>query len=199
MKTVEEIVIPKCEGRSFTIKKGQTLRVVEVEGPQAADMVAFNEHDRRETFSAWFTRQSSRNFTRVKKLYSRLPAGNVMFTVMTDKPGIYWLSAGRCNRHLYEREYGVREYHKNCHDILVGCLKERGLSEWDMPEVFNMFMNAQFSTDGTYHFVESPVSKGDYVELRAEMDCLVAISACPDDIGEYNGKKPKPLKIQVLE
>ncbi len=197
LKTVKEFMIPKCKGRSFTIKKGELLRIIEVDGPQAADMVAFNEHDLRESFSAWLTRQSSRSFTRTRKLLSKLPAGNVMFTVLTDVPGIYWLTGGRCNSLLYKTQYGVKRYHRNCHDILAECLKPHGLSEWEVPEVFNVFMNAKFTVDGTYEFEKSPVSKGDYVDLRADMDCLVAVSACPDDIGEYNERKPKALKIQI--
>ncbi|TMQ00547.1 MAG: urea carboxylase-associated family protein [Thaumarchaeota archaeon] len=199
LNVVKEFTIPKCEGRSFTIKKGELLRIIEIEGPQAADMVAFNEHDFRESYSAWLTRQSSRSFTRPKKLRSMLPAGNVMFTVLTDVPGVYWLSAGRCNSFLYRDLYGIRGYHKNCHDILAESLKPFGISEWDVPDVFNVFMNAKLGSTGTYEFDKSPVSKGDYVDLRAEMDCLIATSACPDDIGAYNGGKPKPLKIQILK
>ncbi len=63
MATVEEFIIPECEGRVFTVRQGQTLRVIEIEGVQAADMIAFNLSDMKESFSAWLTRQHSRNFT----------------------------------------------------------------------------------------------------------------------------------------
>src|SRR2546428_14180566 len=103
LNVVKEFTIPKCEGRSFTIKKGELLRIIEIEGPQAADMVAFNEQDFKESYSAWLTRQSSRSFTRPKTLRSMLPSANVMFTVLTDLPAVYWLLAGRRNR-LQDRE-----------------------------------------------------------------------------------------------
>lgn len=198
-KVVKEIIIPSCEGRSFAVKKGQTLRVIELEGPQAVDMIAFNLHDYKESLSAWLTRHLSGSFTKAEKLYSKLPAANVMFTVLNYRPGIFWLSPGRCNRLTYKIFHDVKGYHKNCQDILAGCIREHGMSEYDVPEVLNIFMNVKFKEDGTYKFSASPVKKGDYVDLLAEMDCLVAISACPDDLSAYNDFTPKPLKIQLLE
>jgi uncharacterized protein len=193
------MTIPKSSGASFNVSKGQVLRVIEVEGPQAADLMVLNTHDYQESYSAWFTRQRSRSFTRAEKIYSKLPAGNVMFTVLNYREGIFWLTPGRCNSYLYSQQYGISGYHKSCHDILKDCLKEYGIEEWNLPDVLNLFMKAVFTSDGTYSFEPSPVVQGDSIDLRAEMDCLVAVSACPDDIGPYNGKGPKPLKIQIRD
>lgn len=197
-RVVRELIIPKCEGRSFTVRKGQVLRVIEVDGPQAADMIAFNLHDFRESISAWLTRHLSGNFTKAEKIYSRLPAGNVMFTVLTDIPGVFWLSGGRCNRLTYEHIQGGVGHHGNCQDILMECIRPYGLTEYDIHEVLNIFMNAAFHEDGSYELNPSQVKKGDYVELLAEMDLLIAISACPDELSAYNEYNPKPLKIQIL-
>lgn len=194
----EDFVIPKCEARAFEVKKGQTLRVIAVEGPQAADMIIFNLHDMKETFSAWLTRQVARCFTRAKRLYSKLPAGNLMFTVLTEKDGVFWLSGGRCNRLMYERD-GFKGYHKNCQDLLTECIKPYGLTGYDVPDVFNIFMNANFRKDGSYEISQSPVVKGEYVDLLAEMDCLVAISSCPNESGAFNDFRLKPIGIQILE
>jgi uncharacterized protein len=196
---IEELTIPKCEGRTFTIRKGQVLRLIEVEGLQSADLVAFNLHDFRESLSTWLTRQLNGNFKRAKRIYSKLPAGNVMFTVLTDVPNVFYLSPGRCNRLSYKLVRGVKGYHNNCQDILANCLKEHGIDEWNVPEILNIFMNIVFNEDGTYKFVAPPVKKGDHVDLRAEMDCLVGISACPDDVGMINGKGPKPLRVEIRE
>ena len=82
----EDFIVPAGEGKMFTVKKGQTLRVIQVEeGVQAADLIIFNEHDMKESFSAWLTRHFSGCFTRAEKLHSKLPAGNLMFTVSTEK------------------------------------------------------------------------------------------------------------------
>lgn len=198
-KVVKELIIPASEGRSFTVKKGQVLRIIEMEGVQAVDLIAFNQHDLKESLSVWLTRQQSKSFTKAEKIYSKLPAANLMFTVLNYRPGIFWLSPGRCNRLTYKNFHSVKGYHKNCQDTLAGCIKEYGLSGYDVPEVLNIFMNVKFTEDGSYQFSASPVKKGDYIDLLAEMDCLVAISACPDDLSSYNDFTPKPLKIQWLE
>ncbi len=199
MKILNEFTIPKCEGRSFEIRKGQTLRIIQVEGSQGADMIAFNHDDLRESLSAWLTRHLSGNFTRATKIYSKLPAGNVMFSVLTDLQDQFWLTPGRCNILTYQLKYGVKEYHKNCQDILAKCIEPYGMTQWDVPEVLNMFTKGVLHRDGSYQLGEPQVKKGDCIELLAEMDCLVAISACPDELGAYNGYAPKPLKIQIIE
>ena len=189
----EEFIVQSGEGRVFTVKKGQILRIIEVEGPQAADLIIFNEHHMKETFSAWLTRHNNKSFRKADKLYSKLPGGNVMFTVLNGKEGVFKMDPGRCNRFTYELHYGFKGYHNNCQDILAECIKPYGLSAWDVPEVLNVFMDTLFHKDGTYEFKPSPVEKGDYLDLLAEMDCLVAISACPDELGVYNNFKAKGI------
>ena len=122
-----------------------------------------------------------------------------MFTVLTDKPGLIWLSPGRCSRPIFEKFYGVKSYHKNCQDILADCIKPYGLTAWEVPDVINLFMTAVFKEDGSRELKPSPVRKGDYVDLRAEMDLLCVISNCPDELGIYNDFKTKPLGVQIFD
>jgi len=72
---VESIDVPRCEGRAFTVLEGQQLRVVAVEGAQAADLVAFNAIDYRESLCTWLTRHMSGSFARADQIYTKLPAG----------------------------------------------------------------------------------------------------------------------------
>ena len=104
-----------------------------------------------------------------------------------------WISPGRCNR----LKYGDPE-HANCQDILAATIEPFGLSAWDVPEVLNIFMNPQLHEDGTYEFRASPVEPGDFFAMRAEMDAVVVVSACPDD-APYNAGRPKPLRLEVWE
>jgi hypothetical protein len=193
---VEEILIPSCEGRSFTVRRGQLLRVVAVEGAQAADLIAFNAADFRESLCTWLTRHMSGSFAHADKAYTKLPAGRVMFTVEHAPPGVFWLSPGRCNRLKYERL--GKPGHPNCQDILAATIEPYGLSGFDVPDVLNLFMNPLLHDDGTYEFLASPVSPGDFVALRAQMDALVAVSACPDD-SAYNLGRPKALQVQIAD
>jgi len=194
MTLVSEIIIPKCEGRSFTVSEGQQLRVVAIDGPQAADLVAINAADSRESLSTWLTRHMSHNFTSADQIFTKLPAGRVMFDVENAPKGVFWLSPGRCNRLKYE--LAGEPGHLNCQDILAGCLEPHGYSPFDVPEVLNIFMRAQMHDDGTYEFLPSQVEPGDYVALRARMDVLVAVSACPDE-APYNAGVPKRLKMEI--
>jgi uncharacterized protein YcgI (DUF1989 family) len=68
-----------------------------------------------------------------------------------------------------------------------------------VPEVLNLFMKAVFESDGTYRFEASPVEPGEHVELLARMDCLVAVSACPDDLSAYNQFRIRPIRIRILD
>lgn len=193
---VAEITIPKREGRSFTVEAGQVMRVVAVEGAQAADLVAFNADDHRESLCTWLTRHMSGSFVTAEEIYTKLPAGRVMFTVEHAPPGVFWLSPGRCNRLKYEKL--GKPGHPNCQDILAATIEPYGMSGFDVPDVLNVYMNARLRTDGTYEFLASPVEPGDHVALRARMRVLVAVSACPDDAA-YNLGYPKSLKVEIWE
>ena len=192
----ETLVVPRCEGRALTVREGQLLRVVAVEGAQAADLVAFNLADHRESLSTWLTRHMSGSFARCERVYTKLPAGRVMFDVEHAPEGVFWLSPGRCNRLKYEQQ--GRPEHANCQDILAATLEPYGMSSFDVPDVLNLFMNPSFRTDGTYEFLASPVEPGDFVALRARIDVLVAVSACPDDAA-YNLGYPKSLTLEVWD
>ncbi len=191
---VKQLLVPKCEGASWTVDAGQEVRIVAVEGPQAADVIAWSAADPRETMSTWLTRHMSGSFGRASKVYSKLPAGRVMFTILTERPGLLWLSPGRCNWLKYTAL--GQPGHANCQDILAATIEPYGMSAFDVPEVLNVFMNPTFNADGTYKFLPSPVQLGDHFAMRAEMDVVMAVSACPDD-SPYNAGRPKPLGIEV--
>ncbi len=200
-KLVRELIVPARHGAAFEIKKGQILRVIEVEGPQVGDFNAFNLHNFRERMQAPLSaafNSSTRHFT---KIYTNDPRGRLMFTVVDDPTGLHYLSGGYCTRLHYEILLGIKD-HPNCYDILAEAIKPYGLTHYDVHGVLDFFMNVSFDDNGKM-IVGPPIAKkGDYMELRAEMDVLGAMSACPDDIlGPTNGEdmRPKPLKIEIYE
>lgn len=192
-----EVEIAPRTGQVFEVERGDLVRIVAVEGPQAADLIAFNRHDLRESLSAWLTRHMSHSFIQAHEFYSKLPAGRVMFTATTDTPGVLWLSPGRCNPLSY-RTRGDGGPHISCQEILEGCVAELGLGPFDVPEVLNIFMKADLHPDGTYAFSPSPVVAGESFDMVAEMDATIAVSACPDEFGAYNEFQTRPLGIQVV-
>jgi uncharacterized protein YcgI (DUF1989 family) len=190
------VVVPACTGGVIEVRAGQQLRIVAPEGPQAADVVAFNPSDPRESLSSWLTRHLSGSFAEATSFYTKLPAGRVMFELDEAPVGCFWLSPGRCNRLKYEAQ--GRPDHANCQDILSATLEPFGLGGFDVPEVRNIFMRPVMKTDGTYEFAASPVQPDGYVALAAVMDAVVVVSACPDD-ADYNAGRPKPLALQVWD
>jgi uncharacterized protein YcgI (DUF1989 family) len=187
---VRKLLVPAGEGRSWTVRAGQEVRIVAVDGPQAADVIAWSAADPRESMSSWLTRHLSGNFGRASTVYSKLPAARPMFTILTDRPGLLWLSPGRCNRMKYPPD------HANCQDILAATIAPFGMSPFDVPEVLNVCMNPELHGDGSYRFLPSPVAPGEWFAMRAEMDVVMAVSACPDE-APYNGGRPKPLGIEI--
>ena len=197
-KMVKELIIPRCEGRAFEVIRGQILRVIAIEGIQVGDMTALNLRDFREKFSAFVTTSANdSSLTKATKLYSGPPNFNVMLSVAEDKVGVHWIH-GRCTRLRYELLYGPK-YHRNCHDNIAEALRPYGISEYDvLLDTFNIFMKGQVDENGRYSFAAAPMQRGDYIDFRAEMDVLVAISACPHE-SVINDYVPKALKIEIYE
>ena len=131
---------------------------------------------------------------KVTKLYSKPPRDNVMMEVVEDPVGVHlaW-NGGRCSRSFYEA-LGQKN-HRNCQDNLAEVLAPHGLTEDDVPDVFNAFMNVDGIEEGKFETVTPASKKGDYISLRAEMDILAAVSACPFDLLYA----PRPLQIQIVQ
>jgi uncharacterized protein YcgI (DUF1989 family) len=195
-ETPTAFMIPRCEGRAFELRSGQIFRVIAVEGKQVGDLTLVSRHDRRETFSSHLTAGlSGGSLRRAAELYSRPPFARVMLTVVEDPVGVHWIH-GRCTRMWYQRRLGVAD-HPNCHDNLVTALRPYGLTEYDLPlDTFNIFMAGHLDAENRYSFSPPVAGPGDFITFRAEMDLLVAISACPD-VSEINDHAPKPLRVEI--
>ena len=117
-----------------------------------------------------------------------------MLTVVDDPVGVHlaW-NGGRCSRKFYEAN-GVTD-HRSCQDNLAEALAPYGLTEDDVPDVFNAFMNVGGIEEGKFEVLLPASEQGDYISMRAEMDILAAVSACPFDL-LYT---PRPLQIQIIE
>lgn len=200
----QRILIPAGEARAFMVPRGKKFRLIQVEGEQVADAIFFNANDYREVFHAGHTvymacLEDTGTIRRVTKLYSKPPRENVMLTVTDDRAGLHFASIGtRCSRLIYRtRDRVPAPPHRTCQDNLAEAIAPYGLTPDDVPDVFNIWMNVEI--DRHDRFVVKPplVKKDDYIELRAEMDCLAAISACPSDIAAVNNFRIKPLRVEI--
>ena len=199
------VTIPARGGKAAFLEAGQRIRVINTHGQQVVDTWAFNCADLEEFMSMEHSRTFlSRIMARVGDSMAtnrRRPILTLVedTTVEGDTAGIHDTLLAACDRYRYEL-LGCEGYHDNCTDNLAAALAELGLTRPETPSPWNLFMNIPVAADGSVAFV-APVSKpGDYVTLRAEMDCVVAFSACPQDVVPINGVNCTPTEahFQVL-
>jgi len=200
-----ELVIPKETGKAFLLKRGQILRVIDIEGPQVADFNAFNREDPREMFWSGRTRLLQKaHLTVGHQLWSTPPKMRPMFTIIEDTVEHLPLPHGaashdliysRCNERLFEVVNGEKG-RPNCQDNMAGAVREFGLTPDFIHDAFNIFMTTGIDDEDRLFFLEPDAKKGDHLDLYAEMDAIVAVSACP---GGCSGPQNKPVGIQIYD
>ncbi len=206
MTTSSLVTIPARGGKAAFIEAGQRIRVINTHGQQVVDTWAF----RRDELTEFMSMEHSRTF--LSRIMARVGDSMVTnhrrpiltlvedTTVEGDSAGIHDTLLAACDRYRYEL-LGCEGYHDNCTDNLAAALAELGLTPPETPSPWNLFMNIPVASDGTVSF-QAPVSRpGDSVTLRAEMDCVLAFSACPQDIVPINGVDcvPTEAHFQIFE
>ena len=131
------------------IRKGQVLRIIDVEGQQVADLVTVNTRNLAEKLSVMNTINLNKQvFPRVGYvLYS--DEASAMMTIIADTCGVHDMLAGACSRYTNERRYGVKDT-KNCRDNLAAALEPWGIGWKDVPFNMNVFMNCPIGNDGNW-------------------------------------------------
>ena len=194
-RTIYESILPPRGKVAREIARGQVLRVIDLEGKQVGDIIAFNRADLTEKF--WISNTVRLNGT----IY--ITTGHVlysepMFTIVADTCGRHDLLAGSCNAQIDKVRYGV-DHHYGCVENFVAALAPYGVKREHVPMSLNLFMNCPVEANGSWA-IATPVSKpGDYVDMRSEMDCIFALSNCPQDLNPCNDGVLKPLKVLIYE
>jgi uncharacterized protein YcgI (DUF1989 family) len=191
-------IVPARHGRAIRLARGQTIKIVSEYGTQVLDLWAFHADDLSECMSMEHTRSKNSKITlSVGDSYvsgQRRP----MLTVVEDtSPGIHDTLLCACNSAVYE-EAGCREYHRNCSDNLHEALAEIGLRFPFTPGPLNVFMNIPVNQNRTISRLPPSTRPGDYLKLKAEMDLIVVISACPQDLTVINGAHKTPRDVHFL-
>ncbi len=197
-KVKEELVVSARGKLARVIRKGDVLRVIDLEGKQVMALVCFSLERPSEKF--WVANTAKLNNT------PYLSKGNVlysdyarkMFTIVEDTVGVHDLLCGSCCAEIDFVQYGMEE-HFGCMENLAEVLKEYGVSRGDIPMSFNIFMNAPIEEDGSFAIKEPVSGPGDWIDLKAEMDLIVGMSNCPQDLNPCNGGNPSPLKVGIYE
>ena len=186
-------------GRAIRLKSGQSLKLINTHGHQVVDFWAFCDPDVSEFLSMEHLRAMNNTiFPRPGHALHSNRRRPILHFVEDSSPGIHDTIMAACDTHRYDL-LGCNEYHDNCTDNLAAAMAALGMTAPETPSPFNIWMNIPVAPDGSTSW-EPPVSKaGDYVILRAEVDCICAMSACPQDMLPVNAGNPVEVHFEVLD
>jgi hypothetical protein len=199
-KTVYNHIIPSRGSWSRVVKKGQTIRIVDLEGNQSGDCLLYNADNLEERYSAPQTIVEQKNIFLNKGTRLMSDEGNLMMTVTADTCGRHDTIGGACSCESNTLRYGHHTKHQHaCVENFVYELGQHNLGKRDMVSNINWFMNVPVEEDGALGIVDGISAPGKYLDLRAEMDTLVVISNCPQMNNPCNGFNPTPVRVIITE
>ena len=197
---VHNATLPAGEPWLHVVKRGQTLRIVDLDGNQAADVIFYNHDDPAEHYSATDTllAQGGIYLTTGSVLMSN--AQRPMLSIVADTCGRHDTLGGACAAESNTVRYALQKrYMHSCRDNYLIALQHAdiGLGKRDLVPNINFFMNVPVTPDGGLEFADGVSGPGKYVELRAEMDVWVLISNCPQLNNPCNAYNPTPVEVLV--
>ena len=201
-KAVYDLTLPAGDGWMHEIKRGQTFRIVDLEGNQAVDTLFYNAHDLSDRYSAQDTirAQGSIYLTTGTKLISS--EGNVLATIVADTCGRHDTIGGACAAESNQVRYALdKRWMHSCRDTFLLTLARwgRGVTKCDITHNINFFMNVPVTPQGGLSFEDGVSAGGRYVELRAEMDLIGLISNCPQLNNPCNAYNPTLVRLLIWD
>jgi uncharacterized protein YcgI (DUF1989 family) len=195
-RNVQKIRIPGGEARAAEVKRDEYVSVVDIEGQQVGDFIAFNSQDISEHLSMTHTMTSLMSIFFHVGDYLRSNRRNPMFELVIDTVGSHDTLLAPCDPQRYLMDYGV-ESHRNCLDNFCEALAVYGINQSQIPGTWNLFENVVIGKDGLLEIEPPRSNAGDRVVLRALMDVIVAVSACPMDLNPTNAGAVTDLLLIV--
>jgi uncharacterized protein YcgI (DUF1989 family) len=195
---VTRVRVPAREGRGVRVAAGQRFRVVDPEGGQVGDLFAFCANDVSEYHSAEHTRVFVDGlFPKVGEAFVTNRRRPILRFEADDSPGVHDMLCAACDEARYAG-LGVEGHHASCEENLRRAMAQLGHPQIEVPQPINLFMHIPVRPDGTIGWEPALTKPGDSVTMRAELDCLVVLSACPQDIVVINNHAPGPLELELL-
>ncbi len=189
--------VPAHTGASGVVRKGERLRIIDVEGQQVADFVSIRLGDPTEYLDCVYT--SWRNGRYLWRQGDAIYTNHMtpMWTIVDDPTGNHYTGGGFCSRDARRFYYGDEQ--RGCRDVLEDEFRANGFDPRLLQSVscYNIFMTVQYTPAGEWK-IDLPITgPGDYLELRAEMDLMWMVSVCawPQVV---NGAKPTPLRFETF-
>jgi uncharacterized protein len=189
--------IPPRSGVGFTLQAGETLKVIDPQGEQVADLLAFSSKHIGEVISSGrtFDYASRIYLTKGDVLYSN--RSNVMLRIVDDMVGRHDFLLTPCSAEMFRILYREIQPHRGCFGNLAEALKPYGIGPDALPTAFNCFMNVPVNGETGELKVLPPLSKaGDSISFLAEMDLIIGLTAC--SAGQSNNFSYKPIHYEIV-
>lgn len=190
-----EVIAPRS-GVAFELKRGDLLKVIDPEGQQVADLVAFSRDDTRESIS------SGRSIDYASKLFFGIGdriysnRSRVLLDIVEDTVGRHDFLLSPCSAEMFRIIYGDDAPHRGCFGNLAAALAHHGIHPDAIPTAFNVFMNVRVDGESGVIRVQPPLSRaGDFTVFKAHMDLLIGLTAC--SAGQSNNFAYKPIHYEV--
>ena len=197
MPDATTITVPAREGRAVELHRGDRIRVIDPRGGQVADVFAFCAGDMGEYHSAQHTRVwVGKLFPAVGEQFVTNHRRPILTLEADTSPGIHDMLCAACDPSRYAL-LGVDGWHASCEENLQKAMLELGHEGIVIPQPINLFMNIPVGEGGTIGWGPAPTGAGDSVTLRAELDIVVAVSACPQDLVPINAGNPTEIVLEV--
>jgi len=199
-----EEFIPGGTHWSGVIRRGNTLRITDINGGANVSALLFNQEEKSERYNMADTLKAQQTAYLTKGFVCYSDMGRVLMSVTEDTCGWHDTICGLSNAHMIHEKYGEgrfeelrNAYFKNGRDSLLIEMGKWGLGRRDLVSNMNLFSKVAVDDEGDMNFFEGNSSAGDYIELRAEMNTLVVLSTAPHPLapaGQYN---PQPVQLST--
>jgi uncharacterized protein len=207
-----DAVVPPGEPWIHEVVRGQHLRIVDLEGNQAADTLFYNAHDYEDRYSAQDTIRAQGNIYLTTGTTLLSSKGNALLTIVADTCGRHDTLGGACATESNMVRYAIeKRYMHACRQSFVKAMVgwEGGrlrqgygalrFEKRDIAHNINFFMNVPVTPEGKLTFEDGVSAPGKYVELRAETDVLAVISNCPQLNNPCNAYNPTPIRVLIWD
>ncbi|MDM5340662.1 DUF1989 domain-containing protein [Fictibacillus enclensis] len=197
-----DVTLPAGEGWTYTLEPGQVLRIVDLEGNQAADTLFYDADHPSDHYSAVNTIQRQGNVYLTTGSVLVAESGKELVKIVADTCGRHDTLGGACSAQSNTVRYShdTLPMH-NCRDTFMLQLSQYGnvFNKRDLAPNVNFFMNVPLTPDGGLTFEDGVSAPGKYVEMKAVNRTLVLISNCPQLNNPCNGYNPTPIRLLIWD
>ena len=192
----EDVIVPAREPWSTKMRKGEILRIIDLEGQQAVDFLCYNADDSTDRYNAANTIKLNGNIYLGKDSGMWSVRARKLMTFIEDTCGSHDTLYGCCSVEIDDVRFG-KNNGQGCQGNFEAELAKHGLGSKDVVANINLFMNVPVETNGDVAIAPGVSKAGDYVDLRAEIDVLAVLSNCPEALNNAAGFEPTPIRVIV--